>query len=470
MVGHRRRTAAFTALAVAAPGCCLGLGGATVARAAEPTTQELMEQVKALQAKVERLEQAQQQQEQQRQARQAQAGRAEEGATADRVLADADRRSQLLQTSGNFTAGYSKGKFLIQDEKGDFVFHPWLQFKPRFVANYREGGKNGGNSDDSESGFEVRRMKFGFDGNVFTPDLTYLFLWATDRNSGNPVLEEAWARYKCGDFAVKGGQLKDPFAHEALTSSKRLLAAERTILTDLFTGGEGFTQGVTLAYETGGPVRAEVAYTDGNNQPNRTFQDFPTSGINANFGAAGRIEWKAFGKWGEYDDFTTLGNDQDLLVFGGGVDLTQAGTTNVLLHTADVQYEVGRLGLFAAYYGRYTDDAAVGTGGAAATRANLYDYGGIVQAAYLLPDDHWEPFVRADYIHFDGEGLAAGSENEVYEFTVGANYYLRGHSAKVTVDFTWLPNGTPVADNGADVLANDGRNEYLLRAQFQLLL
>jgi hypothetical protein len=459
MVGHRRR-AAIAAAAVAAAGC-LGLVGATAARAAEPTTRELMEQVKALQAKVQQLESAQDRQEVQVQSAR------DADATVAQVIADAERRSQLLQDSGNFTAGYSKGKFLIQDDKGDFVFHPWLQFMPRFAANYKDGGN--GASDNSESGFEIRRLKLGFDGNVFTPNLTYLFLWATDRNSGNLVLEEAFARYKMGDWAVKGGQLKDPFAHESMTSSKRLLAAERTILNNIFTGGDNFVQGVTLAYDSRGPLRAEVAYTDGNNQANRNFQDFPTSGINANFGAAGRVEWMAFGKWAEYEDFTTIGNDQDLLVFGGGVDLTQAGTTNTLLHTVDVQYEVGRLGLYAAYLGRYADDAAVGAG-AGAGRENLYDYGAIVQAAYLLPDGHWEPFVRADYIHFDGESLAAGTENEVYEFTVGTNYYFRGHSAKVTVDFTWLPNGTPVADTGADVLANDGNNEYLLRAQFQILL
>jgi hypothetical protein len=285
-----------------------------------------------------------------------------------------------------------------------------------------------------------------------------------------PVLAaRARARYKMGDLSFKGGQFKDPFAHESLTSSKRLLAAERTILNDIFTGGDNFVQGASLGIDVTKALRAEFAYTDGANQANRNFQDFPTSGINANFGAAGRVEWMAFGKWAEYDDFTTIGNDQDLLVFGGGVDLTQAGTTNMLLHTVDVQYEVGRLGLYAAYLGRYTDDAAVGSG-AGATRENLYDYGAIVQAAYLLPDGRWEPFVRADYLHLDGEGLAAGTENEVYELTVGTNYYLKGHSAKFTVDFTWLPNGTPVADSGADVLANNGNNEYLLRAQFQILL
>lgn len=444
---------AILALAVAA-----GLGSGSV-RAAEPTTQELVDQIKALEAKVEQLQSTQKTQDQRLSA-------ASVDATVSSVLSDADRRSQLLQTSGNFTAGYTKGKFIIQDEAGTFLFHPWLQFQPRFVANYRENGKQAGAADDVETGFEIRRMKLGFDGNVFTPDLTYLFLWATDRNSGNFVLEEAWARYKFGDFAIKGGQFKDPFGHESQTSSKKLMAAERTILTDLFTGGDNFVQGVSLAFDNGGPVRAEIAYTDGANQPNRNFQDFPTTGINANFGAAARVEYLAAGKWASYEDFSAMGNKEDLLVLGGGVDLTQAGTSNILLHTLDLQFETGPLGIFLAYMGRYTDDAVV-TGGSG--RANLYDYGAIAQASYML-NDKWEPFVRYDYLRLDGEGVAAGSETDIHEIAIGVNYYMKGHSAKITLDATWLPNGAPVADTGADILVNNGDNEYLFRAQFQLLI
>ena len=134
-------------------------------------------------------------------------------------------------------------------------------------------------------------MKLGFDGNVFTPNLTYLFLWATDRNSGNLVLEEAWAKYAFRNgafknFFVKGGQFKDPFAHESLTSSKKLLAAERTLLNDIFTGGDNFVQGASMGWDDGpegSPFRAEVAFTDGANAVNQNFQDFPTT--NADFGS-----------------------------------------------------------------------------------------------------------------------------------------------------------------------------------------
>jgi hypothetical protein len=235
-------------------------------------------------------------------------------------------------------------------------------------------------------------------------------------------------------------------------------------------GGVAAALGVAVGWDDGpdgSPFRAEVAYTDGANAINQNFQDFPTT--KANFGLAGRVEYMAFGKWSEYEDFTTIGNTQDMLAFGAGADITEAGDTDTLLHTVDVHYETGKLGLFGAYLGRSIEDATVGTGASAANH-NGYDWGFIVQAAYLM-DKHLEPFVRYDFINFDKDLLPAGTdENQVHEFTAGVNYYFKGHNAKFTADVTYLPNGTPVADTGGDILASDDETEFVIRAQFQLLL
>jgi hypothetical protein len=460
----------------AAVSAAVGLGSSH-ALAAEPTQQELLEQIKALQAKVERLENRQDSQAAQTQPAATQASEPAPASTGS-VQGDAERRSNpLMMQGGSFTAGYNKGKFIIQDDAGNFVFHPNLQFMPRFAANNRDNAKHKGEDSDFQSGFELRRMKLGFDGNVFVPNFTYNFLWATDRNSGNLVLEEAWAKFafKSGpfnNFFIKGGQFKDPFAHESLTSSKRLLAAERTLLNDVFTGGDNFVQGVSVGWddgEKGSPFRAEVAYTDGANGANQNFQDFPTN--KANFGVAGRVEYLAFGKWAQYEDFTTVGGkpDDKMLVLGAGVDLTEAGDTDTLLHTVDAQFETGKLGLYAAYLGRTIEDAKIGSG-ASATNVNGYDWGFIVQAAYLV-NEHLEPFVRYDFINFDEDLLASTvKENQVHEIAVGANYYFKGHAAKFTADVTYLPNGTPVANTGGDILASDDEAEFVFRAQFQLLL
>jgi phosphate-selective porin OprO and OprP len=435
----------------------LGVSGGGMTFAADeqqqPTTQELIEQIQALKAQVERLQTAQE--------RQADALTAREvDATVAGVLADADRRSRLLQAQG-FTAGYDKGKFIIQSEDGNFLLHPYIQFLFRHATTFREDGEPD-DGNDVQNGFEVRRLKIGFDGNLYTKDLTYHFLWATDRKSGNLVLEEAYGNFKFpgkyNDFAVRGGQFKNYFSHEAMSSSRRLFASERSLLNDVFTGGDNFVQGVALLYDTGDHVRAAISYTDGANAPNQNFQDFPTN--KANFGFAGRLEYKAFGDWKGYDDFTALDNKADLLVLGGGFDNTQAGDTNTFAHTVDAHYERGRLGAFAAYLGRTIDS----------NDANLYDWGFLVQAGYLVTKQ-FEPYIRYDMIRFDPAGIAEPLENDVHEITVGFNYYFKGHSAKLTTDFSWLPNGSPVTNDGSDVLITPaGDGEYILRAQFQILL
>ena len=121
--------------------------------------------------------------------------------TAD-VINDADRRSALLDAQG-FTAGWSNGKFLIQSEDGNFVLNPnfWLQV--RYDLNYRdEDAANPSTAGRrTESGFEIRRMKFLFEGNAFTPDLKYRFQFNTNRSTGNAFLEDRYVSYR---FAERG--------------------------------------------------------------------------------------------------------------------------------------------------------------------------------------------------------------------------------------------------------------------------
>ena len=284
------------------------------------------------------------------------------------------------------------------------------------------------------------------------------------------MLEEAWSKYRFNDsFAMKAGQYKGPFAHESLVSSKKLMAAERTLLNDQFTGGDNFLQGVSFIFNDQlkqGPIRAEAAITDGiKNNANQNFQDFPTN--NADFGLEGRVEYFVMGNPKQYEDFEALNNKTDLLVLGGGLDWTEAGNTNFFLQTADVQYEnTNGLGLYGAFYGRYTQNAPVGVNpappAAAPSENDIYDWGLIAQAGYLI-QQKWEPFVRYSFIDFDSDGLAAGVENQVHEITFGVNYFIFGHNAKFTLDGTWLPNGSPVADDGAGILANDGNSEFLIR-------
>lgn len=260
-----------------------------------------------------------------------------------------------------------------------------------------------------------------------------------------------------------------------MMSSSRQVGAERSLLNDTFTGGDDFVKGAILLFNDSGkaPLRGSVSFTDGTNTRNQNFQDYPTN--NYDFGTAGRVEYKLFGDWKDYGSYSSYGMKDPLLVVGGGVSFNQAGDFDNLLQTADIQFNAGPLGLYGAYYGRSLTHAGVGGGGGAkpasatAGLGDFYDYGFLGQASYQLTKK-FEVFGRYDLTRFNSREFAAGTEDIGQEISLGVNYYFYGHQAKVTVDGTYLPTGTPVSDGGADILKNNGHSEYVLRAQFQLLL
>jgi hypothetical protein len=442
------------------------------------TVKDMAAEIKSLRARVEQLES----QQARREAADHHHAKEVVDSTVDAVLQDADRRSNLLDLEG-FTAGYTSDKgFVLRSGDGNFELHPYIQFLFRNVTNFREDSKADG-SDDLQNGFEVRRLKLGFDGTLWGPDFKYLFLWATDRKTGNLILEEAWGTYKLGNFglgepvSIQAGQFKNYFAHEAMASSRRVFAAERTLLNNLFTGGDDFIQGVGLIYnegKKGGPLRVGVVVNDGSNDFDRNFQDFPTG--KWNYGVAARVEYKAFGDWSNYDDFTALNLKKPLLVFGGALDYSEAGDFAQFRQTVDVQYKADRVALYAAYLGRELRHAGVGGGGtgtpspATAGIDNYYDYGFVGKAGYLFAAK-WELFGQYSYTQLELGEFTASSETTIHEITSGVNWYIQGHNAKFTIDLTWLPNGSPVSDDGAGILAQpNGNNEFVLRTQFQLLL
>ncbi len=310
-----------------------------------------------------------------------------------------------------------------------------------------------------------------FEGNVFGPATTYRFQWNTNSNDGDLTLEEAFVKHQLGfapDFYIKGGQFRDPTFHEEITSDFKQLAVDRSLANEVLGGGQTrYVQGVALIWDDGLeglPLRAEVGFVDGPNSANTNFVDGGGSpGIGAaspDFGIYGRAEYLAFGDWRHYDDFTAKDNPQDTLVFGAGAFYTQAGDNDSLLHTFDAQYEMYLLGLYAAYYGVYSNTSSEGSS---------YDFGFVVQAGYMI-DKKWEAFGRYSLVSLDS-GNAGSKDDNFHELTAGVNYYMRDHAAKFTLDLSYLPSGIPSNQPLIGELDPDGdEDQLLLRGQFQLML
>ena len=417
--------------------------------------------------------------------------------TADQVLQDANQHSQLMEV-GSFNAGYKNGKFFIGSEDGNFNLRPWAYFQFRNITNRRQGFKNG--NDDTQNGFEMRRAKFGFEGNAFSPDLTYMFSYGTTRASGTanvtnaagvkigtvtnslggvPIADEAWVKYRInhGDFYMKAGQIKGPIMHEQMVSSRTQLAAERSVAADVFVNGDTYLQAVDISYEPQTWIRLEGAITHGMRSLNTNFLDFPNSNA-FNYGFEARADFKVMGQWADYQrQMGAFGVKEQLLAFGIGADYSERGHSNQIVAAVDVTYVHPKgLSLYGAFIDRYTNhnfgfyspsttSASITAPPASVLNHATNEYAIVAQAAYLL-DGHIEPFARFEYQKL--QGTATGSRNYLPVITTGANYYLNGHNIKLTAQVLYLPSGIPVDDASNDILASPaGRGELVGTMQLQ---
>jgi hypothetical protein len=411
--------------------------------------------------------------------------------TVDAILADADARSQGIYQQ-QYASGYDPTDGLVlQSPDGNFSVHPDFLLQARYQTAYRlhvpagGGGAGGGSGDQTDTGFELARMRLSFDGDFVSPLLTYYFLLADDNSAGSDGavgLLDAYVQWRVSvqsPLALRVGQFKDPVWHEQNLLPSRLLAVDRSLVNALIGGGQtDRIEGASIIYDQD-QLRGQLLFHNGYNNLNQTFATHGGIGtevgagaglLHTNWGSSGRVEFLAVGQrqpqfdpFSEYDQFTALGDKQDVLVLGSGFDYSEAESDKILFHTADAQLNTASgWAVYAAYLGAYRNlyaDRGAGHG-------SFYDSGVVVQAAHMI-GPRFEPFARYDFTHLDGNALPTISNLNLNEITIGANYYLFGQRAKVTVDATWLPNGCPTDVDYLGILEDD-RQEFLLRAQFQL--
>jgi hypothetical protein len=389
------------------------------------------------------------------------AGDAQVAQTVQEVVRDAEKRTHLLQVSGGLTAGYDKG-FFIRGSDGDFELRPSVLLQFRNITNVATGD-SGDDGNDTENGFELRRLRPRIDGYAFAKDFTYSMVLDASRSTGTVSLLDAWGQYRFDpQWAAKVGQFRSSWVHEGDTPDTNQLTVERSLVDAVLAGSQtDRVQGLSVIH--GGveatPVRFEAALHDGANSRNTDFQD-----ANGHYGVTGRAEYKLAGKWADYRDSSARGTAEGLLVLGTGADWTDGsdGSPDVLRTTVDLQFETAsRWNAYAALNGNVVEGAD----------GSSFDWGGLVQGGYAI-DQRWEPFVRYDLVVL--EDSASGDDDAYNEFTTGVNYFLGaqgryGHRAKVTVDLLYLPDGAPSNQTGAGVLASDDA-EFVFRAQLSLVL
>jgi len=390
--------------------------------------------------------------------------RAEEiRALVSEVMGDASKRTSLL--AGGGTAGWDKHFYLASDD-GSFKLNIKGVVQTRAVWNTRD---NSGD-DDSIFGFEMRRAKIYFAGNLFGSDFTYQINGAFSRKGGAFELEDAWGAYQINDMTkVKWGQFKAPFLREELTSSSAQVAVDRSYVNELTTGNR--IQGVQVDWHED-QFRVLASWNSG---WGFDFTGTNSGGENTGFSGDGtdvaftaRGEFLAAGdNWKQFEDFQSWADDEFGMLIGGAIHYQKGETgtvspeTDVLAWTVDASAEFGGAHVEAWVVGESSDSSSTSV-------ADYDQIGFVVTGGVFLIPDELELFGRWEYYDFDG-ALAAGFDDQINLFTVGTNYFWEGHNKKWTTDIVFAGDSIPDGSSGIgiekDAVGQDG--QIIVRSQLQ---
>lgn len=458
----------------------LGVAGSATVNAATTQDAQVLAELQALRARVAELESNQ--------------GdtwlnerRAEEvkGLIRD-VLADADTRASLVDNG--MAAGHNGSHFYLASEDGSFLLQISGQIQFRYVANFRDKASSGMNitvTDEEERGFELRRTKLTFDGHIGDPRLHYEVKLSVGREDNDVSADKIIISYKAMDgLTIWGGEDKAPFLREELTSSTSLLAAERSLVNEVFT--LGYIQGIGAKIDAGDMIKIAAAFSDGGQSGENGYVITQQSPLQigdedsrkrfdedrSDFAITVRVDVKLGGNWEQMDDFSSW-SDEEMAVFIGGAFHWEDGETgDSLLNndfyewTVDASLEASGFGLYAAVIGLHTEAESV-----SADDVDLF--GLLVQGSFMVIPDKLEPFVRFEYLDLDNAsfGDLGMDDRSIALWTFGVNYYLKKHDAKFTLDIVWSQDTIPVESSKLGLLEDDpGEDDQVaVRAQFQLL-
>ncbi len=273
-----------------------------------------------------------------------------------------------------------------------------------------------------------------------------------DRHDGTGQLKSAWGKVAITkDLSLRIGRFRPPLLREESVSSKRQLAAERSVIATAFR--QDRTGAAELVYEN-----KKFRFRGGVFQFTEDLFDDEAWFVNA------RGEMLLKGKWNKLRDFTSFPGKKPVVAVGAGIlygnedrDDAVAIDRELLRWTADVSVELGGANAFVGIIGNHIDDEGL---------PSIDQYGVVVQGGFFLFKG-LELFTR--YEHGD-DGSAAPNLQTI---TGGFNAYFNEHRVKLTVDVGYgLKEVTDFWSSSATGWRTDdaGQNgQIVVRGQLQVL-
>ncbi len=422
------------------------------------------------------------------------------------VLADSETRSSLQ--SAPMTAGWNKG-FFIGSADGNYTMKISGEIQARFAFNNQPSANRVPTNDDasSEYGFEMRRVKLGFDGNILDPSWTYKIRvgynqispvqqTSTDfQNTFNtPVLEQAFIRKDFGNgFSITTGQWKSNFNYEESVSSTEQQFVERSLINQYF--NTKWIQGVQIGYQSA-DWRVNMNYNDGGGNRNVGVASLAAdSGNLVEWATAGRVELKLAGEWNQFRELMSFRGGDDGMQIAAAYNWQRGGSNNQLngnfvgnsdgvniSYTADFNARFSGVSLFAAFLGNSFYSRPDGA-------APVNSYGIVVQGGFFVSEDV-ELAARWEWLNVTGgttdinAGPNPGTPSAINAqhfsiYTVGANYYISKNEIKLNGDVGYVVGGVLFQNGlynqpivGADYRSDqtsDSTGQVVVRVQLQLV-
>ena len=400
------------------------------------------------------------------------------------VLGDTEFRGQLV--SPTLQAGFDKG-FYIRSSDEDFELKIQLGTQFRYMGVNRQTddpGLLGRQRRDDISGFEWERTRVTFGGHMFTKALTYKMQLDGDTDGGNviDVLDLYFAYEYAKGHRIWWGHGKVPQGFQRLVSSFAQTVPGRSMASGVFDLGRSI--GIAVAGKASLGEGLRLHYKAGVYNGVNNHQD-DVRDVDTNLAVAVRaaLEFGDYGKeqsdlrkdnsrlgaqlGGHFvynnDNNDTRGAGQLFAVPDGvragrgGYGVVNATGTDFFQVGVDAGLKYQGFSLATEWFLRHVRNDWRRSAWILATNdARSTCQGGYVQLAYLIPNTQFEPVARA--------GGVWGLSDRAWEYSVGANYYIKGNSLKLSAYVTWTAE-SPTTSSGRQVALNDDMTLYRLQIQ-----
>jgi len=430
------------------------------------------------------------------------------------VLADSKQHGQYLDS--DVMAGYKNGFYVkTADDNFTMKFNGFVQYRYTFEQAHQNNlaafpRTPGGDAN----GFDFRYARLTFDGNLFTPNLTYVFTgdFGSNANSAgtnnNFQLVDGFIAYRFNDMLnVRAGAFITPF-------SRVLVIASGLQFVDFPTVFRPFNQDRTTGLSLYGDIikdklTYEINVNDGGkngNQLGRVGDSSSTGAYDNRLSFATReAYYGGTGTPADFQDESDLRKDNTSLAWmvGFGADYDSANTSsgafpgiqgsesivgigtnnasgfanyplNGDIYRATVDGSFKYMGFAftgATFFEEINENPAVAgqtignpassfpSGYSATNKSSFFLFSYYGQVGYML-NKQWEVVARA------GSLMTEGSPNTMQEYAMGVNYYIYGKNVKLQGDVSYIPSEAAFTDTTFATTQNT--QDIAVRLQLQV--